>query len=792
MKIRHTIASILLITVLVCGMLSLINMPTIVKADPGIIHVPGDYTTIQAAVNAANPAGGDTIIVAAGTYDEQVVIDKSLTLQGVGDTTVIQPSGTGTLTHTYTLGTQAGAFWNGHKLASIISVENVGAAGVIIEDLKVDGVNVNSVPGGANYVVGISYGETAGTIDDVTVVDMDMTATDRSYGMWLDAVSTSVSVEVKNSLIDDYNKNGITTRGDPLTVSIHHNTFVGPGTHPVQVPNGIVLTFGCGSSVSYNKISEHHYTGGIWLSFGIMMYDADDGVVMDHNEVYDTDVGIGPSNYDIVSYNKLHNCFQGIELEAGASYNNIYGNDIYDNSYGIHLLGLGSPYYTGPGDEPGPGNTAHYNNIHGNTIAGVQNWDTSQTFDARYNWWGDPTGPSTSPGSGDHVSTYVDYTPWLTREFAVELYIDPTPVQKAPGDVCSTFTVDVTLEDFEYFMGFDIKLTWDSNLISYVSAEYTSTLDALWGVGNWYKVLVQSGAGFYRLAASSTSTAASNAGASDLFTVTLHVDRSCNFELSTPIHFELVKLSDDAEPTPNPIPATVTDGMYKMSATRPDLEFKVKKKNRLTGLYEYVSPPYKLEYCDWIEVEVWVTHICEYSPLTDYHLKIEFDPHLAKFLDVDEWGIFGPGTVASAPPVIQVSGAGAPWFGASGLLFALTFHIEFDCIEEHIWKICHTNYETFQIVIIDAELSFTEGRWIYEDGIDIAPPLTIQVNFIRGDVDCNGKVNIEDISAAAFYYDKKQGDPEWPQASWYDLNCDNIIDIYDIVTIATNYGYNMP
>jgi hypothetical protein len=39
-----------------------------------------DYTTIQAAVNAANP--GDTILVDAGTYAESVTVNKSLTIEG--------------------------------------------------------------------------------------------------------------------------------------------------------------------------------------------------------------------------------------------------------------------------------------------------------------------------------------------------------------------------------------------------------------------------------------------------------------------------------------------------------------------------------------------------------------------------------------------------------------------------------------------------------------------------------------------------------------------------------------
>jgi len=55
-------------------------------------NVPGDYSTIQDAINAAT--GGETIIVAAGTYTETLVIDKQLILQGAGSaSTIIDASG---------------------------------------------------------------------------------------------------------------------------------------------------------------------------------------------------------------------------------------------------------------------------------------------------------------------------------------------------------------------------------------------------------------------------------------------------------------------------------------------------------------------------------------------------------------------------------------------------------------------------------------------------------------------------------------------------------------------------
>ncbi|TMI23142.1 hypothetical protein E6H36_11370, partial [Candidatus Bathyarchaeota archaeon] len=60
-------------------LLSFLLFPNIfhdAKASPRIIHVPLDYSTIQAAVNASSP--GDTILVGAGTYNETVTVGKNL------------------------------------------------------------------------------------------------------------------------------------------------------------------------------------------------------------------------------------------------------------------------------------------------------------------------------------------------------------------------------------------------------------------------------------------------------------------------------------------------------------------------------------------------------------------------------------------------------------------------------------------------------------------------------------------------------------------------------------------
>jgi hypothetical protein len=55
-------------------------------------NVPGDYPTIQAAINAANI--GDTVKISAGTYDEDLTLRSGICLEGAGiDQTIISKSG---------------------------------------------------------------------------------------------------------------------------------------------------------------------------------------------------------------------------------------------------------------------------------------------------------------------------------------------------------------------------------------------------------------------------------------------------------------------------------------------------------------------------------------------------------------------------------------------------------------------------------------------------------------------------------------------------------------------------
>jgi hypothetical protein len=363
----------------------------------------------------------------------------------------------------------------------------------------------------------------------------------------------------------------------------------------------------------------------------------------------------------------------------------------------------------------------------------------------------------------------------------VRLYVDPASISKVPSDLNSFFDVYVTIADVTDLFGFDINITWDNSLITFNSYDSTP-LNTVWPNG-WQDILHPSGAGTFKFVALSTNSSFTlDPGSHALFGVRFKIVKACNFEWGTDIHFEAVKLSDSHWTA---IPSTQTDGDYHMDKTIPGLKLELVDPN----------PSKPFEYCKTFQVKVNVTHIC--AQLEDYDLTILYDTELLKLTGVD-WtgGVLGDtsdnaGYTESPQGTVQVVDTGGIiWSGDSGLLFTLTFHIEFDARVEHIWRTKAAQNMTAHISFSDAALSFVEGT-IPMSGITMPSALDILVNFIRGDVTCDGIVDcVGDLRTVAYYYDKTNIQPTDP---WYkyDLTMDGTIDIFDLVVVATNvwYGY---
>jgi len=240
------------------------------ETTPRTYHV-NPTGTIQEAVDEAS--NGDTVLVHDGTYDEQVVIDKGLTLEGMGDPSIVKPSSDAKLTTILD-----GRWWGGgtKQVAGVI-VANAAGSSVAVKNLKVDGDSITNKPTSADFVAGVFYRETAGSIDTVTVTNVRVgTSTAvRAYGIYLSAAAYTVSIEVKGTTITNFDKNGIEVVGNTLTANINGNTINGRGSLPAgdEVQNGILIADGAQATVDYNQISNMVYAPETWWSSGILFYD---------------------------------------------------------------------------------------------------------------------------------------------------------------------------------------------------------------------------------------------------------------------------------------------------------------------------------------------------------------------------------------------------------------------------------------------------------------------------------------------------------------------------------------
>jgi parallel beta-helix repeat protein len=98
----------------------------------------------------------------------------------------------------------------------------------------------------------------------------------------------------------------------------------------------------------------------------------------------------------------------------------------------------------------------NYCNIYDNAGYAVRNFDQNYTLDAEYNWWGDASGPAGfGPGSGDSVSDYVDFDPWLTSP-GVEEYEEAAAIvlnlEATPNPFRHYTTVRYTIHDPGYMI----------------------------------------------------------------------------------------------------------------------------------------------------------------------------------------------------------------------------------------------------------------------------------------------------------------------------------------------------
>ena len=291
-----------------------------------VLIVPTQYPTIQSAVDAAEP--GRIVKVLPGTYAEQIVLRKDVTLIGAGmDTTIIRAP-------IALLNGQLGA-------ASIVEVSD--GAKVSMSRLTVQGPGANSCARGPSLKWGIRVHSRAHLdLAFAAVRDIHDTPFEFCPGMGTaiqvgqpEPGSPPASLGVHHSEITNYQSTGIVVLGAGSWAHIAHNTVTGPG-HASGVPtDGVELVAGAVGTITRNAISHNICPANLPQNCGPDFFTQFQhaGIVAGGN---------GPGT--VVTDNTLIGNQVGMFL---AEADEIRGNVMLDSDFfGLALIGLGDGAFT--------------------------------------------------------------------------------------------------------------------------------------------------------------------------------------------------------------------------------------------------------------------------------------------------------------------------------------------------------------------------------------------------------------------------------------------------------------
>ena len=381
------------------------------------IHVPGDYPTIQAAINAASD--GDTIVVAAGLYRENVNINKSLTLEGA----------------------QAG-----------VDARNRSGAETIIQPNEGTGIRIITAAG------------------RVVVID-GLTVQNAEHGIATPEPTMAADITVKNVRVLNPSEFGISP------------TFTLTTTVEYCYVEGAIQAINAGALVPFPPtVATFRNNEVVNSQFGITGYLKDsliEGNLIRNFAKEGTGISGQFLNTEIKN-NTVSGYSKGAGLTFESHYGRdlsenvrVEGNTFTGNSLGIYVFNTQTTL---------TGFTISFNNIAGNSRYGVWN-EGGETLDATKNWWGDASGPSrVGHGDGDGVSTKVIYSPWLAAEpgtTPMTWGVDTTGLVQDAIDVASPGDIIIAAEgEYEEDLNIGKSLTlqsadgaWVTTIIGSVSIE---------------------------------------------------------------------------------------------------------------------------------------------------------------------------------------------------------------------------------------------------------------------------------------------------------------------------------
>lgn len=319
--------TILLLTMLLFVTFVLALQPKQAKA--GIITVPDDYSTIQEAINHAN--NGDTVFVRAASYDENIILNVSISLIGEAkETTIVDVRGIGNPLEITVNGTVISGF-----------TFSFGGAGIVMTNSHNNLISDNMLKKNSRGIGGSFYTNTI--LENNTVTEND-------YGIDFGHLSgpSSKNNTAKNNEIYSNTNAGIYVSASEgnnsiITNRIHENGF------------GIILDHTQQNEVSDNGITDNTY--GIYMRNAIqdkiernllegnsvgMHVEGSNGNNIFHNNFESNAVqveGISFNTWDdgYPSGGNYWSDYAGIDLNSGPSQNETQCDGIGDTPYMIDI-----------------------------------------------------------------------------------------------------------------------------------------------------------------------------------------------------------------------------------------------------------------------------------------------------------------------------------------------------------------------------------------------------------------------------------------------------------------------
>ena len=286
-------------------------------AAPPPIVVPGDYPTIQAAIDAAKP--GRTIQVLPGTYDEQISINKNLAIVGAGmDVTILR----------------APAILAPNTLGSPSLVEVYGGASVSMSQITVSGPGAGACGESGLLRWGIrvhSLGHldfSYGAVREIHNTPMALCPRTGSAIVVGDSVPgrPPASASFDHSEITNYQNVALLALGAGTWANVTHSTVIGPG-HAGGVPTtGIELVAGAAGIIAHNTVSGNVCPEGFpevcgpdfftqVQEAGISAGGNGPGTVIAHNRLVGNQIGLFLAEVDAISQNVMvDNEYYGLAL----------------------------------------------------------------------------------------------------------------------------------------------------------------------------------------------------------------------------------------------------------------------------------------------------------------------------------------------------------------------------------------------------------------------------------------------------------------------------------------------